>query len=145
MGAIYLLSLFCRPSHRSNFLDSLPRFFPAGYFPLFIFPTHHRLFSSSVSLAREYLRLLPLGSLVARSRCSHPRPPRVSLVHIRSPQPRELRETFVALRANHHRIECPAGTSIYSILLLAKFIFHPRGSRHRFSGCSPRCSTAASS
>ena len=81
LGAIYLLSLLCsRPSHRSNFLDSLPRFSPVGHFPLFIFPPCHHLVSR-----RRFRRLsrvsLPLGSvfssenarILGTSRCVYDR------------------------------------------------------------------------
>lgn len=66
LGAIYLLSLLrSRPSHRSNFLDSLPRFSPVGHFPLFIFPPCHHLVSplaSSSTRASPYRLALVFSS-----------------------------------------------------------------------------------
>lgn len=76
LGAIYLLSLLrSRPSHRSNFLDSLSRFSPVGHFPLFIFPPCHYLVSPLVSpSARASPYRLPLVfSSRGISRCVYDR------------------------------------------------------------------------
>ena len=73
LGAIYLLSLLrSRPSHRSNFLDSLPRFSPVGHFPLFIFPPCHHL-ESLRRFRRPLARLLTAWLSYSRPRTGIPR------------------------------------------------------------------------
>lgn len=44
--------------------------------------------------------------------------------------------------AGKHHIGCPMSISIYSILLLVKLIFHPRGPRNWFSCFSLHCSVS---
>lgn len=131
------------PSWAPSICSCSPAAHPAGIIfltpSLVSFPPGASLFSfslpffcPSVSLSR---RACPprLRSLLPRRTSTHLR--RVLIratahtwnprcIH-HSPRPRELQRTFATLRANQRHVKCPMGTSIYSFLLLAKFIFHP--------------------